>query len=90
MTIPNEVYEFDLLHMPSDTLYGNQYKYIFLGIYVASRYEVAKPLRTKQAKDVANMIADTYNVGPLTYPKVFQCDNCSEFKGEVTRTLKKH
>ena len=36
------------------------------------------------------MIADIYKVGPLTYPKIFQCDNGSEFKGEVTKMLKKH
>ena len=47
-------------------------------------------LRTKQAIEVAEMIADIYKVGPLTYPKIFQCDNGSEFKGEVTKMLEKH
>ena len=75
--------------MPSDTLYGNKYKYILAGIDAASRFEVAKPLRTKQARDVAEMIADIYKVGSLTYPKIFQCDNGSEFKGEVTKMLEK-
>ena len=28
--------------------------------------------------------------GPLTYPKIFQCDNGSKFKGEVTKMLEKH
>ena len=88
--IPNEMHQFDLLYMPSDTLYGNKYKYILSGIDVASRYKVARPLRTKQAKDVAEMIADIYKVGPLTYPKIFQCDNGSEFKAEVTKMLEKH
>ena len=36
------------------------------------------------------MIADIYKLGPLTYPKIFQCDNGSEFKGEVTKMLEKH
>ena len=40
-------------------------------------------------KDVAEMIADLYKDRPLTYPKIFQCDNGSEFKGEVTKTLEK-
>ena len=44
----------------------------------------------KQARDVAEMIADIYKVGPLTYPSTFQCDNGSEFKGEVTKMLEKH
>ena len=47
-------------------------------------------MRMKRAKDVADMITDIYKVGPLTYPKVFQCDNDSEFKGEVTKMLEKH
>ena len=60
--------------MPSDTLYGNKCKYILAGIDAASRFKVARPLRTKQARNVAEMIADIYKVGPLKYPKIFQCD----------------
>ena len=89
VTIPNKMHQFDLLYMPSDTLYGNKYKYIPAGIGAASRYKVARPPRTKQARDMAEMIADIYKVGPLKYPKIFQCDNGSEFKGEVTKMLKK-
>ena len=70
--------------MPSDTLYGTKYKYILAGIDAASRYKVARP---KQARDVAEMVADTYKVGPLTYPKIFQCHNGSKFKGEMTKIL---
>ena len=76
--------------MPSDSLYGNKYKYILPGIDAVSRYKVARPLRTKQARDVAEMIADIYKVGPLTYPKIFQCDNGSVFKGDVTKMLEKN
>ena len=83
------MHQFDLLYMPSDTLYGSKYKYILAGIDASSRYKVVRPLRTKQARDVAEMIADIYKVGPLTYPKIFQCDNGSEFKGEVTKMLEK-
>ena len=89
ITIPNEMHQFDLLYMPLDTLYGNKYKYILAGIDGAFRYKVARPLRTKQARDMAEMIADIYKVGPLTYPGTFQCDNGSEFKGEVTKVLEK-
>ena len=85
MMIPNEMHQFDLLYTPLDTLYGNKYKYILSGTHVASRYKVARPLKTKQAKDVADMIADIYKVGPLTYLRIFQCDNGSEFKAEVTK-----
>ena len=90
VAFPNEMHQFDLLYMPSGTLYGNKYKYILAGIDAASRYKVARPLRTKQARDVAEMIDDIYKVGPLMYPKIFQCDNGSEFKAEVTKLLKKH
>ena len=76
--------------MPSDTLCGNKYKYILAGIDAASRYKVTRPLRPKQAHEVAEMIADIYKVGPLTYPKIFQCDNGSEFKAEVTKMLEHH
>ena len=88
--IPNEMHQFDLLYMPSNTLYGNKYKYILSRIDVTFRYKVVRPSRTKQAKDVADMIADIYKVGALTYPKIFQCDNGSEFKAEVTKLLRKH
>ena len=84
------MHQFDLLYMPSDTLYGNKYKYILAGIDATSRYKVARPLRTKQVRDVAEMIADIYKVGPLTYSKIFQCANGSEFKGEMTKMLEKH
>ena len=90
VTIPNEMHQFDLLYMPSDSLYGSKYKYILAGIDAASRFKVARPLRTKQARDVAEMIADIYKVGPLTYPKIFQCDNGSKFKGEVMKMLEKN
>ena len=90
VTTPNEMHQFDLLYMPSDTLYGSKYKYILAGIDAASRYKVVRPLKTKQVRDVAEMIAYIYKVGPLKYPKIFQCDNGSEFKGDVTKILEKN
>ena len=71
VTIRNEMHQFDSLYLPSNTLYGNKYKDILSGIDIASRYKVTGPLRTKQAKNIADMIADIYKIGPLTYPKVF-------------------
>ena len=90
VTIPNEMHLFDLLYMPSDSLYGSKYKYILAGIDASSRYNVARPLRTRQVRDVAEMISDIYKVGPLKYPKIFQCDNGSEVKGDVTKMLEKN
>ena len=68
----------------------SKYKYILARIDAASSYKVVRPLKTKQARDVDEMIADIYKVGPLTYPKIFQCDNVSKFKGQVTKVLEKH
>ena len=56
------MHQFDLLYMPSDSLYGSKYKYILAGIDAASRFKVVRPLRTKQGRDVAEMIADIYKV----------------------------
>ena len=83
------MHQFDLLYVPSDTLYENMYKYILAGIDAASRFKVTRLLRTKQARHVAEMIDDIYKVGPLKYSKIFQCDNGSELKGEVTKMLEK-
>ena len=57
VTTPNEMHQFDLLYMPSDSLYGNKYKHILAGIGSASIFKVTRLLRTKQAHDVAEMIA---------------------------------
>ena len=88
--IPNQMYQFDLLYMLRDMLYGNKYKYILSGIDATSRYKIAKPLGMKHAADIAARIADIYKVGPLTYPKTFQCNSCGKFEGEVTKLLQKH
>ena len=56
------MHQFDLLYMPSDTLYGSKYKHILAEIDAASRFKVATPLRTKQVRDVAEMIADIYRL----------------------------
>ena len=84
------MHQFDLLYILSDTSYGNRYKHILSGIDAVSRCKVARCMRTKQAKDVAEKLADIYKVGPLTYPKTFQYNNGSKFKGEVTKLLEKH
>ena len=55
VTILNEMHQFDLLYMPSNTLYRNKNKYILSRINIASRYKIAGPIRMKQAKDIANI-----------------------------------
>ena len=46
IAIPNQMHQFDLLYMPGDKLYGTKYKYILSGIDVASRFKVARTLKT--------------------------------------------
>ena len=78
--------------MPHDKFQGSTYKYILTGVDVASRYKVAKPLRTKKASDVAFLLKNIYEskANPLKWPEVFQCDNGSEFKADVTKLLEAH
>ena len=91
MTKPNEQHQFDLLYMPHNLFEGNTYKYILTGIDVASRYKVARSLRTKKSSEVAFVLEAIYKKGGVfKYPKVFQCDNRPEFKNEVTKLLEKH
>ena len=88
---PNEQHQFDLLYMPHNLSKRNTYKYILTGIDVASRYKVARPLRTKKSSEVTFVLEAIYKKdGVFKYPKTFQCDNESEFKNEVTKLLEKH
>ena len=91
VTKSNEQHQFDLLYMRHNLFEGNIYKYILTGINVASRYKVSRPLRTKNSSEVAFFLEAIYKKGGVfKYPKVFQCDNGSEFKNEVARLLEKH
>ena len=81
VTKPNGQHQFDLLYMSHNLFEGNTYKYILIGIDVASRYKVARTLRTKQSSEVAFALEAIYKKdGVCKYPKTFQCDNGSEFK----------
>ena len=92
VVVPNQLHQFDILYMPHDIVYGSTYKYILTGIDVASRFKVARPLRTKKSEDVAFLLKTIYGNDriPLTYPNTFQCDNGLEFKGPVTKLLTDH
>ena len=79
------------LYMPHNLFEGNTYKYILIGIDIASRYKVARPLRTKKSSKVSFVLEALYKKGGVfKYPKVFQIDNGSEFKNEMTKLLEKH
>ena len=88
---PNEQHQFGLFYMPHNLFEGNTNKYILKDIDVASRYKVARPLRTKKSSKVAFVLEAIYKKGGVfKYPKTFQCDNRSEVKNEVTKLLEKH
>ena len=88
---PNEQHQFDLLYMPDNVFEGNPHKYVLTGVEVASRYKVARPLRTKKSSEVAFVLEAIYHKGGvLKYPKVFQCDNGPEFENKMTKLLEKH
>ena len=63
MTKPNEQYQFDLLYIPHNVFEGNTYKYIFMGVDVASGYKVARPLRNKKSSEVAFVLEAIYKKG---------------------------
>ena len=78
----NEQHQFDLLYMPHNVFEGNTYKYILTGIDVATRYKVARLLRTKKSSEVAFVLEAIYEKGGVFkyHVLVFQCDNGPEFK----------
>ena len=91
VTKPNEQHQFDLLYMPHNLFEGNTYKYILTAIDVTSRHKVARPLRTKRPSKVSFALEAIYKTGGVfKYPKVFQCDNGSDFKNEVIKLIEKH
>ena len=91
MTKPNEQHQFDILYMPRNLFEGNTHKYILTGIDVASRYKVARHLKTKKSSEVASVLEAIYKKGGVfKYPKTFQCDIGSGFENEATKFLEKH
>ena len=80
---PNKMHQVDVIYLTHDKLYGNIYKYGVCVEDAASRYKVARPLRTKKGAELSEMLADIYKKGPLKYPEIFQCDNGGECKGNI-------
>ena len=90
VTEPNEQHQLDIIYMPHNVFEGNTYKYILTEIDVVSRYKVTRPLKTKKSSEVAFVLEAIYKKGGFfKYPKVFQCDNGSEFKLSTRNFLAK-
>ena len=88
VTEVNKIHQADLLYLPHDKVYQTTYKYVLNVIDVASRYKASRPLKTKKASEVAEMLQDIYKKGPLRYPKEFHVDNGTEFKAGVLKLMK--
>ena len=57
---------------------------------MASRFKEAKPLTTKEAREVAAALERIYNRSSLSWPKLLQVDPGREFMGAVNQLLSKH
>ena len=69
MTEVNKIHQADLLYLPHDKVYQNTYKYALQVIDVASRFKVSRPLKTKKASEVAEMLKDIYKRGLCDTPR---------------------
>ena len=90
VTEVNKMHQADLLYLPHDKVYQTTYKYTLQVIDVASRYKASRPLKTKKASEVADMLRDIYKKGPLKYPQELHVDNGTEFKADVLKLMKEH
>ena len=90
VTEVNKMHQADLLYLPHDKVYQNTYKYTLNVIDVASRYKASRPLKTKKASEVADMLRDIYKKGPLKYPQELHVDNGTEFKADVLKLMTEH
>ena len=88
VTEVNKMHQADLMYLPHDKVYQNTYKYTLQVIDVASRYKVSRPLKTKRASEVAEMLKDVYKKGPLRHPQELHVDNGTEFKADVLKLMK--
>ena len=67
-----------------------RFKYAIIVVDVTSRFEVAKPVTTKMAEDVTDILFRIYRRGPLRWPKLLKVDHGCEFMGAVSQKLAKH
>ena len=81
----NEQHQFDLVYVPHNFPKGT-HKYILTGADAASRYKVARVLKTRKTSEVALMLEDIFKKGRVPkYPKVFQCKNGFWFKSNTSK-----
>ena len=89
-SVPNDTHQLDVLFLPHDKVGKLTYKYALTVVDLANRYKEAEPLTNKSAQTVASAIQKIYNRSPLTFPRLIQVDDGSEFKGDFSKLMKKH
>jgi len=91
-TRPNRIHQSDVLFLPHDKVGKQTFKYCLALVDVASRYKVARPLKTKDAATVARELASIYDdaMCPLVWPEQMMVDLGGEFMGATTKVLEKH
>ena len=90
VSMPNEVYQADLLFLPHDRVGRKTFRYALTVVDVASRYKKAEPLTSKTVAEVADALSRIYRLGPLKWPKLLQVDPGRELMGAVSQVLAKH
>ena len=90
--VPNKVHQADLLYLPHDCPPRSRktFKYALTVVDVASRFKEAEPSTTKEAREVAAALEQTYSQSPLSWPNLLQVDPGREFMGAVNQLLSKH
>ena len=74
----------DLLFLPSD----DDYKYALVVVDVGSKMVDARPLKSKESKEIVKAFKSIYSGKYLHQPKEISVDSGNEFKGDVATYLK--
>ena len=81
----------DKIYCQPNHLWKGQKAVKKLAELIGKKPKVIKQWLSQQAYWQVHLPAPKHiKAGPLTYPSTFQCDNGSEFKGEVTKMLVQH
>ena len=84
--VPNKAHQADLLYLPHDCPPRSRKTLK----YALTVVDVAEPLTTKEAREVAAALERIYSRSPLSWPKLLQVDPGREFMGTVNQLLSKH
>ncbi|KAL8603864.1 hypothetical protein ACOMHN_049683 [Nucella lapillus] len=85
----NKRWQIDLIDMQGDAVLfgGKQQRYIFSIMDTFSRFVILRPLSRKTSACVARTLKRVF--AEHGYPKIVQCDQGGEFKGEVDKLLQR-